>query len=317
MCGANWRVIVMTSSDSKRRVFGVDYQFLSCGSVFTDGLAHAAADLGVDYQHADWNVPDLPARVRAFGPDLLFVVHGRKFQQWGARVTAPATAVWILDEPYEVDDTSVWSKRFDHVFLNDPATRHRHSHSAYLPVAYDAHVHYPGDESRRRAVGFIGGGNSTRDRYLAALARAGLLSYVVGGTWNDPSVNRLCLSRHITPRETAALYRQTRIVLNVFRETHHFNRDHVPATSLNPRVYEALACGALVASEWRPEVTNLVPELPTFRSVEECVSIVAALLADPNAAEAIRVRCMERLAPHTYAARLQRVLDVACAEVAA
>ena len=27
------------------RVFGVDYQFLSCGDVFTRGLAHAAAGL--------------------------------------------------------------------------------------------------------------------------------------------------------------------------------------------------------------------------------------------------------------------------------
>lgn len=299
------------------RVFGVDYQFLSCGSVFTDGLIHAAADLGVPYQHADWAVPDLPARVKAFAPDLLFVVHGRRFQQWGPRVTAPTSAVWLVDDPYEVDDTSSWSARFDRVFVNDPSTLHRHAHASYLPTCYDQHVHQPGNEPRIRAVGFIGGANATRDRYLAALARNGLLSYVVGGPFGEPSVQARCLARTIVPRDTVALYQQTQIVINVFRERHHWNRDQVPATSLNPRVYEALACGALVVSEWRSEIATLVPELPTFRTVEECVSIVSALLADPQAAEAIRVRCMERLAPHMYAARLQTVINVACAQVAA
>jgi Glycosyl transferases group 1 len=299
------------------RVFGVDYQFLSCGDVFTQGLAHAAEDLGIAYQHADWSVPDLPARVAAFAPDLLFVVHGRKFQQWGPRVVAPTSAIWLLDEPYEVDNSATFSTGFDHVFVNDPSTCRRHPHASYLPVCYDPHVHYPGAEPRTSAVGFIGGGNPTRDRYLAALAQRGRLSYVVGSPWADPALVRLTLSRNIAPAATASLYRQTRIVVNVFRERHHFNHDNLPATSLNPRVYEALACGALVVSEWRPEVDTLVPELPTFRTVDECVSIVDALLADPTRAEAIRVRCMARLAPHTYAARLQTVLDVTCAEVAA
>jgi hypothetical protein len=308
---------LVSAADSARvagegvvKVYGVDYQFLSCGSVFTDGLAHAAADLGIDYQHASWDVPDLQAQVAAFAPDLLFVVHGRRFIQRGFYLKGfgVSTAVWLLDEPYEVDDTVNTARPFDHVFINDPATLARHAHASYLPVCYDPRVHYPGDGPRPRAVGFIGGGNMTRDRYLAALAKAGLLDYVVGGYWSDTEVRRLCLSNNIVPRDTAALYRQTRIVLNVFREVHHFNYSKIPATSLNPRVYEALACGALVVSEWRPEVDDVVPELPTFRKEAECVELVRGLLADPARAEAIRVQCAARLAPHTYAARLQTVL---------
>ena len=74
--------------------------------------------------------------------------------------------------------------------------------------------------------------------------------------------------------ETADWYRATRIVVNVFRSEHHYNRDKIQATSLNPRVYEELACGALVVSEWRPEVDSLIPELPTFKTPEECVVLV-------------------------------------------
>lgn len=292
------------------KVFGVDYQFLSCGSVFTDGLAHAAADLGVDYAHACWDTPDLDSQIAAFVPDLIFVVHGRRFAQRFQNLAGfgMTTAVWLLDEPYEVDDTSRWSSRFDRVFVNDPATLDRHERASCLPVCYDPHVHHPGEGLRPHAVGFIGGGNRTRDRYLGALARAGLLTFVVGGEWSDSAVNARCLAGNIGPPQTAALYQATRIVVNVFREEHHFNVRGTVATSLNPRVYEAFACGALVISEWRPEISAFVPELPTFRTEAECVDLVAHLLAHPDEAEAIRLSCEPLIAPHTYANRLFTVL---------
>lgn len=290
------------------RVFGVDYQFLSCGSVFTDGLAHASA--GIEYAHSGWDAPDLGDQIAAFAPDLIFVVHGRRFAQrfpnlkgFGAPV-----ALWLLDEPYEVDDTSQWSNRFDYVFVNDMATLDRHPRSLYLPVCYDPHVHYASEGLWTRSVGFIGGGNATRDRYLAALNNAGYLDYVVGGSWDDVGVQMRCLSPNITPRQTAMLYRQTRIVLNVFRATHHFNARNTEATSMNPRIYEALACGALVVSEARSEIASAIPELPTFTSEAECVSIVRDLLAHSERAEIIRRACVERIRHHTYTDRLRAVL---------
>lgn len=302
------------------RIFGVDYQFQSCGSVFTDGLAHAAADLGVEYAHAACDDPNLCERVKAFAPELLFVVHGRRFAQRFAGAPFAfdcETAVWLLDEPYEVDDTASFSPRFGRVFVSDPATLHRHQNASYLPVCFDPRVHKPGPHPRIRRVGFVGGANGPRNRYLSALARAGVLDYVVGGHWDDPDVNAVCLGNNVRPAITAGLYGVTQIVLNVFRETHHFNREGIAATSLNPRVYEALACGSLVVSEWRPEIDTLVPELPTFKTEAECVALINYLLAAPEKAEAIRAACAARLAGHTYAARLQTVMATVRAQVAA
>jgi hypothetical protein len=176
---------------SAPRVFSVSYQFLSCGSVFTDGLANAAAELGIEYQHALWDVPDLPHRIKAFAPDLLFVVHGRKFtQRWPKLIAQYPSAVWLLDEPYEVDDTSAWSSLYGTVCLNDPATFARHPRAVYVPVCYDHVVHTAGNGPRSSAVGFIGGGNATRERYLDALVKLGLLSYVVGGPWDSVDLQR-------------------------------------------------------------------------------------------------------------------------------
>ena len=66
-------------------------------------------------------------------------------QRWGDTVHARCRAVWLVDEPYEVDDTAAWSQRFDLVFLNDAATLARHRHAHALPMAYDPVLyHDPG-----------------------------------------------------------------------------------------------------------------------------------------------------------------------------
>jgi len=301
------------------RVFGVDYRFLSCGDVFTDGLSHASTYLGLHYRHAGWDTPDLDTQIAEFAPDLIFVVHGRSFAQrfYNLKGFGAPTAVWLLDEPYEVDDCASWSGRFDHVFVNDRATLDRHPGSIYLPVCYDPHVHRPGTYPRIRKVGFIGGCNGTRERYLAALAHEGLLDYVVGSEWTDPAVQAVCLGRNVRPNAVAELYGVAKIVLNVFRETHHYNREGIAATAMNPRIYEALACGANVVSEWRPEIADVFPELLTFRSEHECVDLVRRLLNEPERAAAIQAACAGRLQGHTYADRLMTVLDTVGLAVAA
>ena len=302
---------------SAPRVFGVDYQFLACGDVFTQGLASAAADLGVVYSHAESRNSNLAALVDRFRPDALVVVHGRyATPRLRDQVKRYPAAIWLLDEPYEVDDTARFSSVYTRAFVNDAATLHRHERSAYLPVCYDRHAHTPGAGPRPYQVGFIGGANRTRDRYLAALARAGFLGYVIGGKWTSPEVTRLCAAPNVSPRETAARYRSTQIILNVWREQHHYNREGIAATALNPRVYEAFACGALVVSEWRPETDTLLPEMPTFHTVDQCLEVMGDLLAHPEKAEALRLACLARVAPHTYTARLATMLTALGIETA-
>jgi spore maturation protein CgeB/predicted O-methyltransferase YrrM len=296
----------------RSRIFFVHYRFLACGDVFTTGLRNAAEELGLLHEHAGWDDPALPEKVRSFKPDLLFVVHGRRFvQKWGVRFQDLNTAVWLLDEPYEVDDTSSWSAIFKTVFINDPVTLHRHKNAHYLPVCFDPRLHRNGIHDRKYKVGFIGGYNETRERSLVALAREGLLSYVVGGPWRDPSLKKLSLGGNVPPEQTAELYRQTQVVVNVFRDIHHYNRSHIEGWSMNPRVYEALACGAIVVSEPRPEVAKEFPEIPVFCTPEQLKAKVSELLSnEPLRAERI---ARGRMTEHTYAARLKRVLEATLA----
>jgi hypothetical protein len=301
------------SSGEKRsaRVFFVHYRFLACGEVFAQGLRHAAEELGIPYGEAWWEDRALPVKVRQFAPDVVFVVHGRRFvQRWRDAFASFNTAVWLLDEPYEVDDTASWSRAFRHVFVNDPATVERHENAHYLPVCFDPRVHFDADAARRFTVGFVGGANRTRESCLDAVARTGLLGYVVGGPWRSGALKRLSLGSNLRHDQVAELYRQTKIVVNVFRDLHHFNRNRIAASSLNPRVYEAIACGALVVSEYRTELAQMFPELPTFAGPQDLVPTIEKLLADRPQFERLRAASRARLANHTYADRLRNALSV-------
>ena len=295
---------------SEERIFFVNYKFLSCGEVFTDGLRNAAGSLGLSFRDAYWDDPKLQAKVQEFKPHWLFVVHGRRFvQTWRGCFPNVRKAVWLLDEPYEVDDTASWSSEFDIVYLNDPSTIERHRNARYLPVAYDPEVHHENGHTRNYQVGFVGGHNDARERYLLTLHEAGLLSYVVGGPWRSSALRSLCLAHNIPATATADLYRQTRIVVNLFREVHHFNERGVQAYSMNPRVYEALACGAVVVSENRRELPTVFPDLPLFSNVNELVDTVATLVRNEDAYSAVKKACQQKLQAHSYRERLLRVLE--------
>jgi glycosyltransferase involved in cell wall biosynthesis len=295
----------------KPRVFGVNYHFITCGDVFGTGLRNAAADLGISYEGALWDDPRLAARIDQFQPDLIFVVHGRRFaQKWKNRFGNYQTAVWLVDEPYEVDDTARWSNVFKTVFVNDPSTLSRHRNAHYLPVCFDSRLHRDKGLPRPHKVGFIGGYNNVRERYLSELAEAGLLSYVVGGPWRSQSLQRLSLGSNILPEKVTELYQQTQVIVNVFREIHHFNRERVPARSLNPRIYEALACGSLVISEERPEVSEVLPDLPTFANARSMAGKLPQFLADEALYQGLLEKSRARLAGHSYADRLAEVLRI-------
>jgi hypothetical protein len=301
----------------RQRVFVVNYHFVTCGDVFADGLRQAARDIGVDHAEAAWDDPQLPALVARFDPDLLLVVHGRRFvQRWGSRFQHRRSAVWLVDEPYEVDDTAAWSGHFGTVFVNDRATLARHRQAHYLPMCFDPQRYREPDRPvapRRHAVGFIGGANPTRERLLLRLAEAGVLGYLVGGPWRHPLLRRLTLADKLPHEQTARLYQQTEIVINVFRDRHHFNRQAEPAQAMNPRIYEALACGALVVSERRAEVGEVFPALPQFDTPDEVLATVQRLLADRAELERLRADCRSRLVGHAYGDRLAQALAVSLA----
>lgn len=297
------------------KIFGVDVTFRAAGDMFTHGLTHAAGELGVEYKSALWDAPNLPAQVAQFKPDLILVIHGRDFvdrwkDQWRA-VERFQTAVWLVDEPYEVDNSEGYSSRFNWVFVQDKNTIDRHVNAHYLPTCFDPSRHFDVGKERIHKVGFIGQHYKSRRKYLEALARAGHLSYIIGGApFSQGVLKQFYKEAHVPPSRTAEIYQQTQIVLNVWREIHHWNKHKVPAYSLSPRVYEALACGALVISEPRPELEELFPELPTFDTPASAVKQADYWLSETNIRADLMMNISAKLKGHTYADRLKTIIEV-------
>jgi Glycosyl transferase family 2/Glycosyl transferases group 1 len=295
-----------------RRVFFVHYRFQTCGEVFRDGIEPAAGELGLDFATAHSFDPDLEAKITAFNPELLFVVHGRKFHHRMQHLLERYnSAIWLLDEPYEVDDTSRFSSHFRTVFVNDPETLSRHSNAHYLPVCYNPYDSACSPGPRRYRVGFIGDADPARERLLAPLAERGLLSYVAGGPWHSAALRALSLGQRIPAEQTTALYRETEIILNIFRTKHHFNARRSGGTSLNPRIYESAANGALPLSESRPELQALWPQAPTFHDEASLTLTLQTLLDDPLRIRALTASAVRAFRFHTYANRLRSALAVA------
>jgi hypothetical protein len=215
-----------------------------------------------------------------------------------------------VDEPYEVDDTARWSGVFQTVFVNDPNTISMHRNAHYLPVCFDARVHLDKDLPRIHKVGFIGGFNETRERCLNEMAKSDLLSYVVGGPWKSQALGKICLGNNVPAEKTTVLYQQTQIVVNVFRDIHHFNHSKIAARSMNPRIYEALACGALVLSEGRPEISEVFPELPTFDNQRSMIETLKHLISDEPYRRDMLEKSRARLTGQSYKDRLADVISV-------
>ncbi len=300
----------------KPKVFGVDMTFLAAADVFRTGLDFAAKELDIEFKSMLWDDPAFQSTVEDFAPDLMLVIHGRSFaKQWAGKFDHYKKALWLVDEPYEVDSSVQYSPQFDFVFLNDSVTLDMHRNAHYLPTCYDPNIHHVNGAERIYKAGFIGGHNSEREEFLKGAARAGHLDYVIGGPWRHKSLKQIWKAHNVRPHETAAMYQQSKIIINAWRlntgrKGNRMNLREITPYSMNPRVYESLACGALCVSEWRPEIDKVFPDLPTFDTRRELVTILDHLLSDPEYFEAKLSACRARLSGHTYADRLRTVLKV-------
>ena len=82
----------------------------------------------------------------------------------------------------------------------------------------------------------------------------------------------------------------------------------------NMRLYEGTGCGALMVTEYRPQLDKLFEkdvEVVAYRNPEECMYLVRYYLAHPDEAAKIAKRGQERtLKDHTYTKRMEYVAGI-------
>jgi spore maturation protein CgeB len=260
--------------------------------------------------------------------DLLLSIHGRRFPH-ALLKQAPqvrAKAVWLLDEPQEVDLSEGYGRHFDIVLTNDRNTCGVHGpHKTwYLPLAADPEAHKPGGSAAAWDVAFVGGILPERAALLdQAYQLAPDLAWRIVGPdrWHKPvSFGPVWENRTVSHEEYVEAISSARIVLDIPRdETVSFagrtNRRGIPATGVGCRPFEITACGRfLLTDDSRADLPVLFPEGVGCYRRGDAASLVEQVrywLEDEEerreAALAAREHCLRK---HTYAVRVSELADI-------
>ncbi|HYV14737.1 MAG TPA: glycosyltransferase [Conexibacter sp.] len=185
---------------------------------------------------------------------------------------------------------------------------------AVLAQATDPVVFFPeADAAHARELVFVGNSRGVMRPILADLLEGrepvGDLA-VWGQQWQGFLDPRLIAGEHLPNDAVRRAYSSAAIVLN-----DHWD-DMRDQGIVSNRVYDALACGAVVLSDHLPELERRFGEaVVTYRTPAELHATVARLLADPaeRAERAARGRA-QVLAAHTFAHRVDALLAAIAAQ---
>jgi len=272
---------------------------------------------------------DLVSCIARFIPDIVVVVSGLAFplELWDwlhemqKSFKKPFKLVSLLTEsPYIDDQQDTIAGQSDVVFTTERKSVDRFSglvEAHYITHAYMPQVHHPYNDGPKSDVFIVGTGFPERIKAMESVDWSGIDLAIRGG-WKEVTEGTPLWPYYeecIVPNEEAAKwYSNAKISLNIFRKS----RDYIvdmdtekietdEAESLGPRVYEVLACGGFLLTDYRPELEDL------FKG---CYDLFDDDLDDKVrywlAHERSKVvgRALEKVKPYTYQANATRVLEV-------
>jgi hypothetical protein len=210
----------------------------------------------------------------------------------------------------------------------------------YLPHAYDPDVHHqfrvedydnaPYEEVPKHDIVFVGSGFIERQEILSAVDWDGLgVDFGLYGVWpymgSRSKLRKYWRAGTVDNAVTAALYRNARLGLNLYRQSVGTSRNATRlkgAESLNPRALELAATGTPHVSDFRPEVGEVFGDLvPTFTEPHDLEYIISVLVGKERTSYADeKLAQMKRDLPGTvrdwtFDARAQQVGDTLAAEL--
>lgn len=255
-------------------------------------------------------------------PDLLFVVHGGNTQEEAIKSYNDAgttTAVYLLDEPYEVDQSIQWARHYDWVFTIDKATvdiHKQHSFAAHLPGGYDDTIFHSDGPSINSRILMLGSCFAARENLLGAIIKKyGELFTWVGPGWQTISTAGTHYNRLVSPEECAMFYRGADITLNIHRDStwSHFgelNKQKLQATHLNPRFWEAAACGGFPLSSYRSDLDIYAKGAASFDNEQELVQKLEYLIGNTKACRKQAKLLLKSVKSHSYSERAKTILEL-------
>jgi hypothetical protein len=260
---------------------------------------------------AEWDAPDRPPA------DV--TIHLRGLWPFVPREGDELSVLWSISHPDLL--TTAECDAFDLVATPSDRLAERLAARTSTPLtvieqATDATVFFPvgdRDPAHERELVFVGNSRGQLRpivRDLLAGGRAPGELAIWGQQWERFVDRRLIAGEHLPNEQVRRAYGGAAIVLN-----DHWDDMRAQGIVSN-RVYDALACGALVVSDHLDEIPRRFGDaVVTYRTPEDLRASVARLLADPaeRGERAARGRA-EVLARHTFRHRVDALLAAVAAQ---
>lgn len=274
---------------------------------------------------------EIPVAVLKELPDMTIYVTGQyvpKFPLELIRKRFRMPQILVLTEsPYLADMEMKMAPYYDVVFTNDKACldryREANKNTFYLGTAFCPKF-YPfrgkvGEEFQSDLF-FVGTPVSGRAKFLNRVCeelegvnfklfgRFGEMHGFNGRVfdfWEGPSLKHEKIRKYLAG---------TRIGFNFFRLNETERDLRIEPYSLNPRVYEVMASGALLLTDFRPELEELFvvgEDLVVFNGVEDFLEKIKYYLSHETERQEIAKRGQTKvLKNHSYVNRARRLLEI-------
>ena len=286
-----------------------------------DKLARGLArGLGLRLEERPFVNRRLRALLREFRPDLFLSVFGFGVSPRtlaAVRAAGVPSACWWINDPFQFERSLQRAPHYDWVFSNSAVCAQWYRErgvaaSAFLPTACEPSVHRPVPPVAADAceLCFAGDWSPLREQVVTALARR--FEVRVFGPWGrklapDSPLRPLLRDGFFTPDDMAAMFSSAQVVLNLHSWCGRF--DH----GVNPRLFEAAACGAFQVVDDKREIASLFTpgaELAAVPGPDDFAQAVIDALADPaGRARAGRAALRRALAEHTYRHRMASLIS--------
>jgi spore maturation protein CgeB len=253
-------------------------------------------------------------------PELFFTLYGANISGGvlaHLRKRGVTTANWWLNDPFQLERATGILPAYDFAFSNArgsvevyAARGIRNVH--FLPTACEPSVHRPLPARAPDCdVSFAGDWSAMREEIAGKLAAAGV-DLRIYGPWRrklgaDSPLRPRLEHGFFTPQRMAEIFASCKATLNIHTWRGKFDY------GLNPRVFEAAACGTPQLVDWKRELDELFDEseraaMLVYRSDDELISkgrSIPAELREKAVAASTTIR--ER---HSYLARMRELLRV-------
>ena len=267
--------------------------------------------------------------LRHFRPDVLLVVHGTLASPEAVRFAnglGATTVLWLVEDPYEIDyHCGAMVQHYQYIFTNErqAVSVYGGSNGFYLPWCCNPRVHRKivVPPAYRSDLCFVGMGFPNRLEIINALAEE--LSHLkvwLIGDWGKWGSLHQVLKRSVIPTitdfwEVQRYYNGAKINLNIHRDPMvppSGNRNGIPATSPNDRVFSLAGCGAFqLVDDARPDLWESFragTEVERFISPEDLwTKICYFLTADEERERIARAAQIRAYKDHTFSQRLAEI----------